>query len=64
MAIQEVGARRLCEDVDLIVMSSLVEMGIMTVRDKDRRLILTEIGWRAYQKLQSPGSRWSAGSWQ
>lgn len=56
MAIQEVSARRLCEDVDLIVMSSLVEMGVVALCGGDRRLVLTETGLRACQELQSRGS--------
>jgi len=64
IAIQEVGARRLCEEVDLIVMSSLVDMGMIAVRDRDRRLVLTDTGRRAYQNLQSGGSRWSGVSWK
>jgi hypothetical protein len=61
MAILEVGARRLCDDVDLIVMSGLVERGFMAVRSADRRLVLTERGRRAYEELRvGRGSRWTS----
>ena len=52
MSILEVGSRGACDDVDAIVMSELLEMGFVEVRQPDRCVVLTECGQRAYEELR------------
>jgi hypothetical protein len=50
-AILELGSRGAGGDFDPVVMSQLLTQGIVEIRSKDRRLVLTELGRRAFQEL-------------
>jgi hypothetical protein len=50
-AIVELGSSGAGGEFDARVMSELFTMGIVEIRSKDRRLVLTELGRRAYDKF-------------
>jgi hypothetical protein len=50
-AIIELGSSGAGGEFDARVMSELFSMGIVEIRSKDRRLVLTDVGRRAYYKF-------------
>jgi len=54
-AIIELGSRGSGAQFDPIIMSSLLTLGFVEVRSKDRRVVLTECGELAYAYFTSPG---------
>jgi len=51
-AILELGSRGAGGEFDAVVMSELFSMGIVEIRSTDRRLVLTDLGHRAYSELR------------
>jgi hypothetical protein len=50
-AILELGSRGSGGEFDPVVMSQLLTLGVVEIHSKDRRLVLTELGRRAFDDL-------------